>query len=409
MTRALMPAIWLIVLVVGLPQLSETVYTPSLPDIAQALGASESMVEYTLTIYLFGFALGTLFWGRISDHYGRKPCVLAGLIIFSIACLSCYFSQTIEMLMISRLVQAFGGSIGSILGQSICRDAFQGPQLGKVYAFMGSALALFPAIGPVCGGMIAQHFGWPAIFVFLLICALIVMILIMAKLPETHPKNNRNPVSMLRLLFRLMSDKKVIGYGLIVAGCNGISFSYFAEGSFYLIKGLGLSPSKYGLSFMLIAIATMIGGMLSRKLHGQHSAKNILKAGLIIMSIASAVFSVMVILNQLFNLLGPGMMVMLTLVSQMTIAFGICMATSNALALALVEYKHAIGTASSLFGFFYYVIISAFTLGMGFLHNGTLLIMPIYFFGICMFMLFVYYLLLRDYDYATLGVTQQNS
>ena len=90
MIHPLLPAIWLIVLIVGLPQLSETVYTPSLPDIAHALRVSESAVEYTLTIYLFGFAIGMLFWGKLSDAVGRKPCVLAGLFIFILGCIGCY-------------------------------------------------------------------------------------------------------------------------------------------------------------------------------------------------------------------------------------------------------------------------------------------------------------------------------
>lgn len=396
MTNVLLPAIWLIVLIVGLPQLSETVYTPSLPDIAHALQAPESMVEYTLTIYLFGFAIGTLFWGKVSDRYGRKPCVILGLLIFIIGCVGCYCGTTIEMLLISRLIQAFGGSIGSVLGQAICRDAFHGPALGKAYSSVGSALALFPALGPIIGGIIAEHFKWYNIFLFLMCFAAILTILVSIKLPETHHHHSRTKVSIMKLALKLVQDKHVIGFGLIVAGCNGILFSYFAEGSFYLINILGLSPSKYGLSFTAIGTATMLGGMLSKKLHKHYSAEVIMSYGLTIIGISATVFGIVMLINHRILPLSNNLIIMCTIICQMSISFGICMAISNALALSLVNYKHAIGTASSIFGFLYYCLISLFTLGMGALHNGTLLPMPLYFMVISYMMILVKNVMLED-------------
>ena len=396
MTNVSLPPIWLIVLIVGLTLLSETVYTPSLPDIAHALHASESMVEYTLTIYLFGFALGTLFWGKVSDTFGRKYCVLGGLIIFILGCIGCYYSNTIEMLMTSRLMQAFGGSIGSVLGQAICRDAFHGPALGRAYSSVASSIALFPAIGPVIGGVIAEYYDWASIFLFLILFAIFLIVVIIMQLPETHLKENRKPIAIFDVASKLLKDRKVIGFGIIVAGANGIQFSYFAEGSFYLIESLGLSPSQYGISFIAIAFSTMVGGALSRKLQQSCTSQVIMEYGLVIIAISSIIFSCLVIMHTYVLHLPTQLMIAITILGQMGAMFGVCMTTSNALALALVNYKWCIGTASSLFGFFYYCLISLCTLEMGYLHDGTLMPMPLYFLGIGVLMILVNKYMVRE-------------
>lgn len=392
------PPIWIMVLVAGLSQMSETVYTPSLPEIARALQASASMVEYTLTIYLFGMAIGVLFWGKLSDSVGRKPCIIAGLLIFIAGCFGCYFSTTITMLMISRFVQAFGGSIGSVLGQALCRDAFCGPELSKIYATMGSALAVFPAFGPIIGGCIADNFGWVNIFLFLIAFALFVCISVIFYLPETHDVTRRKKVSAIAIGKKMMSDKKVIGLGLIVAASNGILFSYFAEGSFFLIDLLNLSASKYGMSFMFIASATMLGGVVSKKLHAYFNSMIIMNFGLSVVLCSTALFSSIILLTP-FIAFSPLTLILTTIGLHMFTVFGICIITSNALACALVDYKDCIGTASSLFGCFYMVGISLSTFGMGMLHNGTLFAMPLYFLAIAIFMKIIYIFIIQEKTY----------
>lgn len=393
MNRSYTPQLWLIVLIIGLPQLSETVYSPSLPDIAAYLNVSDTLVEYTLSIYLAAFALGTLFWGNLSDRLGRKPCLLLGLCLYVLGCIGCYSAATISMLMMSRFLQAFGGSTGSVIGQAICRDAFHGPGMGKAFSIIGSAIAFSPVIGPILGGAIDQQWGWAAIFMALIGAGALVLLMTWVNLTETHHHRGSALKYFGQVLSHLARDQRTLGFGLLIAACNGIAFSYYAEGSFYLIELLGLSPAGYGISFALIALAGVGGGFLSRRLHDYWDNSTIIQTGIYIILGGTGGFFV---LTLLFIACGvyQGVFIGLTLIAMMTIMLGIALVIPNCLAVALSDYKYAVGTASSLFGFFYYTVISLFTIGMGWLHNDTLVPMPLYFMLIGVFTFFVHRLLI---------------
>lgn len=393
MTKTTPVAVWLLIFIVGLPIFSETVYTPSLPDIATSLATSETLVEYTLTIYLFAFAIGTMFWGKISDSYGRRPCVILGFAIYIIGCLSCYFSTSIEMLMLSRFIQAFGGSVGSVLGQAIARDAFHGPALGKIYASVGAAIAVFPAIGPVIGGFVAQYFGWSATFIMLTITGTILLGLICINLMETHAHESRKRVNTFHLALRMLKDPKVVCCGLLIGSGNGINFSYFAEAPFYLISLLGLSPIVYGLTFLATSGAYMLGNMISKRLHEHHQYHTIMGYGAIILVIGASIFILLTLIGA--NKFPAPFMAAIAVSSMMIISAGIAMLISNSLYISLTEYRDNSGTASSIFGLFYYLVISVITLGMGYIHNKTLIPMPVYFFSIAIFMFVVFKLMIR--------------
>jgi len=377
MKRKLLP---LLILIVGLPQLSETVYTPALPDISQALGVADAWIEYTLTIYLAGFAVGTLFWGRLSDRLGRKPCLLLGFLIYILGCIGCYFSGSITLLMISRFIQAFGGSTGSVVGQAVLRDSFQGVERGKAYSILGTALAFSPAIGPIVGGMIDQNFGWPAIFLFLILFGLITCYFTYIKLLETHFPSSQHAISLGHMTLKLIKNPRVMAYSVLVAGCSGITFSFYAEGPFYLIEILGMNPVSYGSIFIGAAMTGVLGGWLSRKMHDHLTSLSIIKRGIGVVFLGSSLFMMMTIILNYFDAT-PLLSIILTIGCMMIIMLGIALIIPSSLSLALDEYRNAVGTASSLFGFFYYSLASLVTLGMGSLHNGSLLPMPIYFWG----------------------------
>ena len=371
------PSLWLITLIAGLPLLSETIYAPSMPSMATSYHVPESWIEYTLAIYMAGFALGVLYWGQLSDKLGRKTCLLLGFSVYVIGCIGCYFSDHYTALLLWRFIQAFGGSVGSVLGQAVARDSFEGPQLSKAYSLLGAALALFPAIGSLSGGLITTYFHWSNLFLVLMTLGFMLITTMALKLPETFEKNSNNHPKLL-LLKRMIKDPKVLCYGFIVAAANGISFSYFAEGSFFFIEELNISPQWYGASFVLFASASLSGGVFSKKLLQHKSAKEVLNVGLKLVMIGAGLFvaSVGLALTLGFS---QHFTAALSWLSMMVIGMGICICTSNALAMALEDYRFAIGTASSFFGFGYYALIALFTYLMGILHNGTLVPMPMYF------------------------------
>ena len=368
--------------IIGLPQLSETIYTPSLPELAKALNASANSVEYTLTIYLMGFGVGVLLWGFLSDRIGRRPALLYGMVIYVLGCILCWFSRSIDHLMVGRFIQAFGGSTGSVLGMSIARDSFPTAQRPKIFATMGLAFSLAPALGPIVGGYTAEYFGWIHVFTVLIGAGSLLVMSIWTWLPETNPHlhaQGKKP-TLWYGFSKILSDRRVLGLAFLVGGFNGILFSYYAEGPFYFIKMLGMSSSNYGLMCIPIGIVSMLGTFLSRYLnHQKVQGEKIILLGCLTSFVGSLLLTLAVVLGFVSPESGGLLAIPVAFSLALLTLSGMTIAISNCLSNALEDYSHMAGTAASIFGFIYYLIISFHTSVMGTLHNGTALPMPLFF------------------------------
>lgn len=370
-------SIGLLIALVGFPQISETIYTPALPLVASGLKTSASMAEVTLSIYFLGFALGVLLWGTISDRSGRRYAMLAGILIYAVATLMCASVTSVEELLAWRFLQAYGASVGSVITQTMLRDAYDGTMRAKLFAVMSGALAFSPAIGPFLGGYISEFLGWRANFWALLILAVVLGIWAYISLPETRPRElKRLSLDQIGHLFMdMMKSPSLWGHILLIGATNGIIFGFYQEAPFVFIEQWGIQPSYYGAFGLLIAAATIISARASYLLSHRISPENLIGLGSLCVCAGGLLFTA-VVMSGVFDL--PFLGLATAIGALFVIFFGVGLIIPNSLSHALKSYQMAAGTAGSIFGGCYYCLIAAFTYLMSVFHNGSALELPLY-------------------------------
>ncbi|OMC77317.1 Bcr/CflA family drug resistance efflux transporter [Paenibacillus odorifer] len=372
------PSLLLMIVLVAFPQISETIYTPSLPDIAVALGATNSSVQLTLSIYFIGFALGVFSWGWLSDFIGRRSSMLAGLLVYGMGSLMCFYSESIHLLLVSRFIQAFGAATGSIITQTILRESVSGNKRHVMFAQISAVIAFTPAVGPLIGGWVDQAFGFRAVFFTLVMMSVLLFMYAFWKLPETTDVSMRKKVAILPIVKKMLALPRVLVFGLLIGGINGILFSYYAEAPFIFIEHFQISPGVYGFLGIIVALASIVGAMISKRLLTLYAPEKIIHIGCLVMASGALLLTIASSLVLL-----PDMIVIVCiLITLFVLLMGAGIALPNCLSLALVQFQDVVGTAGAIFSLGYYLLVSLATWGMSALHNGSLLTMPIYFLGI---------------------------
>ncbi|XVN43560.1 MAG: multidrug effflux MFS transporter [Candidatus Rickettsia vulgarisii] len=388
------PSILFIICLVGLPQISETIYAPALPSITKSLNTNSHLVRWSLSIYFVGFALGVGIWGKLSDHIGRKPVILIGLSLYILTSILCGISTNIVYLLISRFFQAVGISVGSVITQAIMRDCFSGIERNKIFSLVGMSIALAPAIGPLLGGYLTQSFSWSANFICLTIMGVSLFLYTLINLSETLPMKRNNILqeaivintnySFVSLTKNMLSDKHIIASSILVGGFNGILFSYYSESPYIFIELFKLKPSHYGMLGIFMATGVCFGSFLSYKINHKINTLKLIKVACYLNLFVMTIFSSLVFLD----IIKAPSILSIMLIMMFMMLFYICFGVGipNILSKALVHYNDNIGTASSIFGILYYFWVSLFVFGIGFLPN-SLYVMPVYFLVISILMI----------------------
>lgn len=381
------PSLLLLIVLVGFPQISESIFTPILPALSRAMRVSAGQSQLTMSTYFVAFAIGVLCWGQYADLRGRRPAMLGGLVLYLVGNLGLYLSPNFTWLLVCRLLQAFGASAGSVVTQTIMRESFSGLTGARVFAKVSAAMALSPALGPLIGGAVQTSLGYRNVFAVLIGLAVACLLYAGMRLPETRPTTVRVASwgQQRQVVRRLLHDPVVWVYGLLISGINGILFSYYAEAPFIFETHFGFSALQYGSLGLLLAVASLGGALLVTWLVTYWSPRKVALAGLVFSCFAALGLVVAASLGSLWGLL----------VGIFCVFLGLNVTLPNALNRALIGYEDVMGSASGWFSLGYYLAVSGLTALMSWLHTGSILILPVYILGIVLAMALAYALLYR--------------
>jgi DHA1 family bicyclomycin/chloramphenicol resistance-like MFS transporter len=239
--------------------LSTDIYLPALPSMAEALHAGTGAMEFTLSGYLIGFALGQFFWGPLSDRVGRRGPIAIGLILYIVGSAGCAVSQSVEAMIAWRALQAIGACASVTLARAIVRDLYVGHRAAQMMSTLMIVAALAPMIGPSLGGLIIAAAPWRAIFWLLAVVGLLTLAALYT-LPETLPveRRLREPLTQVFSTYRrLLGEPRLLGYAGVGGFMYGGIFTYVAGTPFAYITFHHVTPQHYGLLFALGSIGIM--------------------------------------------------------------------------------------------------------------------------------------------------------
>ncbi|HAY92714.1 multidrug effflux MFS transporter [Shewanella sp.] len=355
------PPLGLAVLLMMFPQIMETIYSPALPNIAEHFAVSIAGASQTLSVYFIAFAIGVFCWGRLADIIGRRKAMLAGLVCYAIGSALALMVSDFSLLLIARVLSAFGAAVGSVITQTMMRDSYSGEELAKVFSVMGMSLGISPVIGLLFGSILSAYWGYQGVFAALMVSAIVLLFLSVKSLPETKPAHTQK-IAIGELAIKMLTDSEIIKSSLLVAAFNLMWFSYFSLAPF-MFEAQGLSTLAFGSSGLLLGFGAFLGSYVNKIMlgRGHSSARQVRLASAIALVGGLGIWLIQSTFIGLANVyfLAPMLLIVM--------AYGI--AIPNILSSALASYRIYSGSAGALFGLFYYILLGLGLGGAGIVHH----------------------------------------
>lgn len=362
---------WLIVilgLLTASGPLSIDMYLPALPGIAQDLQTSTATVQQTLSIYFLGMAFGQLFYGPLSDRFGRKGPLQAGLLLYLLASIGCVWVPHIQGLIALRLLQALGGCAGVVIARAIARDCFEPQEMARVMSLLMLVMGLAPILAPLAGGLLLKAFGsalgWRLIFAVLALIGALSMLMVM-RLPETLPPSRRlrriSLTESLRTYIQISRARRFLAPTLSGGLIMGCLFAYLSGSSAVFVEYFQLSPLQYSWLFGLNAVGIIGFSQLNRVFLRTLSPVQVMHRFFRLVLMASCFLSLLSGLGQ--SLWGVALALWVVLA-----CLGVIL--PNSAAVALADQREQAGSASAVMGVIQYSIGALSAAAVGLLMKG---------------------------------------
>ena len=329
--------------------MSIDMYLPAFPTIRAEFGAGVSEVQLSLTSFMLAFGFGQVFYGPLGDHFGRRPVLIGGILLYLITSLLCIRVNGPLELIALRFLQGLSASGPPIMARTMVRDLADRDRAAQVMSVLMASVSMAPMLAPMIGSTVMGQFGWRGIFITLTLFGVVALLVAVRFLHETLSPEHRGPLNfagILRRFAELLASRSFVGYALTTGCLFGAMFSFISVSSFVLIESYGLSPTAYALAFGSTLLAMTVGATVNSRLTRRHGAEAMLR----VITFLPAVTGVL--------LIGCGLIEVTTgalgWIPFIVLAAGLVCSMSfiapNATACALQRYPHMAGTASSLLG-----------------------------------------------------------
>lgn len=353
------PPIAVLVAISALQPVGINMFMPAIPAMRIDLDTDTTTVQLAISLYLAATAVGMLVHGPLSDRFGRRPVLMVGLVLYILGSLVCVFAPTIEILLVARVVQAFGSSAGMTLSRAIVRDCFDRDRSASMIGYVTMGMAIAPAISPGIGGVLSEIFDWRATFAAMCVFGIGTFVFALISLHETNPRAG-TPIrfgAMLRSFGSLLAIPAFWKFSGTAALASAVFFAFIGGAPHIAPTVLGISPAVYGAYSALLSIGYIIGNFLSGRYAARVGIPRMIHLGNLIAFAALPLMALAAVLGANQPIWFFGAMVLVS------IGNGVCL--PSAIAGAVSVRPDLAGAASGLTGAFHISLAAATTVLVG--------------------------------------------